>query len=134
MGRSRTRSAGATSRFRAVADRGRAADDDPFWTLLFTIPFMAILQEMSARVGMITGMGPARVMRSRYSRPILIMAVSLLVVANTFSIGADLGAMGDATRLIWPLPFPLWLTGITTLSLMLEIFLTYNTYATFLNI
>lgn len=99
------------------------------WTALFSTPFMMVLQQMCARIGIPTGMGPARVMRSRYGRPVLITTAILLVVANTFNIGADLGAIAEAARLISPLPFSVWLIGLTTLSLMLEIFLTYGTYA-----
>ena len=94
-----------------------AADDDPsgistysvagaafgytgLWTALFSFPLMAAVQLMCARLGMVTGMGLAAVIRKRYSRWILWPACALLLIANTFNIGADLGGMADAMQMV----------------------------------
>lgn len=94
-----------------------AADDDPsgistysvagatfgyagLWTALFSFPLMAAVQLMCARLGMVTGMGLAAVIRKRYSRWILWPACGLLLIANTFNIGADLGGMADAMQMV----------------------------------
>jgi len=94
-----------------------AADDDPsgistysvagaaygyatLWTALFTFPLMAAVQLMCARLGMVTGRGLAAVIRTRYPRPVLWSACALLIIANTFNIGADLGGMADALHLV----------------------------------
>jgi NRAMP (natural resistance-associated macrophage protein)-like metal ion transporter len=72
----------------------------PLWTALFSFPLMLGVQMMCARLGMVTGRGLAAVIRRRYSRPVLWFACTLLIVANVINIGADLGGMGDATRMV----------------------------------
>jgi NRAMP (natural resistance-associated macrophage protein)-like metal ion transporter len=72
----------------------------PLWTALFAFPLMIAVQMMCARLGMVTGRGLAAVIRRRYSRAVLWGACALLTIANVINIGADLGGMGDATRLI----------------------------------
>ena len=94
-----------------------AADDDPsgistysvagasygyagLWTALFSFPLMAAVQLMCARLGMVTGRGLAGVIRRRYSPWVLWPACGLLIVANVFNIGADLGGMADAMQMV----------------------------------
>ena len=96
-----------------------AADDDPsgiatysqagaqygfqlLWLSLFTFPFMAIVQEMCARIGIITGEGLASNIRRHYSRKILQWITVLLFISNTLNIAADLGAMAEGTKLLLP--------------------------------
>lgn len=122
-----------------------ASDDDPsgiatysqtgalfgitqLWTALFTFPLMTTVQETCGRIGMVTGHGLAGVMKRHYSKPMLYAAVSLLLIANTINIGANLGAMASAAQLLFDLPFVVWLLCMTILILVLEIFVTYNTY------
>src|SRR3984893_7357936 len=71
----------------------------PLWTALFSFPLMTAVQLMCARLGMVTGLGLAGVIRKRYSRPVLWGACALLVVANVINIAADLGGMGEATKM-----------------------------------
>ncbi|HEY4138491.1 MAG TPA: divalent metal cation transporter, partial [Casimicrobiaceae bacterium] len=95
-----------------------AADDDPsgiatysqagaqfgfgmLWCVLFTTPLMVGIQIVSARIGRVTGHGIARNIRDHYPRPLLTFIVSLLVIANTLNIAADIGAMGDALQLVF---------------------------------
>src|SRR5436309_5283763 len=70
------------------------------WTMLLTFPLMAAIQEISARVGRVTGHGIAGNVCRHYPAPLLNIMVALLFVANTINIAADLGAMADATRLL----------------------------------
>lgn len=123
-----------------------ASDDDPsgiatysqtgaqfgysqLWTPLFTLPFMTVIQEMCGRIGLVTGKGLSGVIRHHYAKPLLYGAVFILLIANTINIGANLGAMASSAQLIIPVPFIVLLIGMTALTLMLEIFLSYNTYA-----
>ncbi len=78
------------------------------WTLVLTYPLMVVVQVISARIGRTTGRGIAGNLRKYYPNWLLQILVSLLFVANTLNIGADLGAMAEATRLLVPLP-PAWL-------------------------
>lgn len=123
-----------------------AADDDPsgiatysqagarfgygqLWTILLMLPLMTAVQEACARIGASTGQGIAAVIKKYYSKKVLSMAVILILVANTINIGADIGAMAEATRLIMPLNFSVLAIFFTALILILEIFLSYKVYA-----
>ncbi|MDQ6654024.1 MAG: Nramp family divalent metal transporter [Acidobacteriota bacterium] len=72
----------------------------PLWTALFSFPLMVAVQLMCARLGMVTGRGLAGVLRRNYSRWVLWGACFLLIVANVFNIGADLGGMAEATEMM----------------------------------
>jgi Mn2+/Fe2+ NRAMP family transporter len=74
------------------------------WTMLLTYPLMVAIQEISARLGRTTGCGIAGNLRRHYPPWLLQIVVALLFIANTFNIGADLGAMGDAARLVLGVP------------------------------
>ena len=77
------------------------------WTLLVTYPLMVVVQAMSARIGRTTGRGIAANLREHYPNWILQSIVALLFAANTLNIGADLNAMAEAVRLVWPAA-PAW--------------------------
>jgi len=123
-----------------------AADDDPsgvatysqtgaifgysqLWLALFTFPFMIVIQQMCGRIGMVTGKGLAGVIHANYSKPVLYFAVSLLVIANTINIGADLGAMAASAQMLLGLPILFWLLLMTGFIIVLEVFVTYKTYS-----
>jgi Mn2+/Fe2+ NRAMP family transporter len=63
------------------------------WMSLFTFPLMSVVQEMCARIGLVTGQGLAANIRRYYSKPVLYTCTILLLIANIFNIGANLGAM-----------------------------------------
>ena len=70
------------------------------WSALFTTPLMIGIQIVSARLGRVTGQGLAANIREHFPAPLLYSIVGLLVVANTFNIAADLGAMGSAFEML----------------------------------
>ena len=72
----------------------------PLWTALFSFPLMAAVQLMCARLGLVTGRGLAGVVRLYYPPWVLWGACALLIVANVFNIGADLGGMAEATEMM----------------------------------
>ena len=93
------------------------------WVMLFTFPLMAAIQEISARIGRVTGQGIAGNIRSHYPKPLLRVIVALLLVANIINLGADLGAMGDAVALLiggsprlYVVAFALGCAGLETFS------------------
>ncbi len=124
-----------------------AADDDPsgiatysqagaqfgpqlLWLSTFTFPMAAVVQEMCARIGLVTGHGLAANIKRNYPKWALYLITGLLFVANSFNIGADLGAMAEGLRLISPglnASFLVIFFGLT--SILLQIYTTYARYA-----
>lgn len=103
------------------------------WLALFTFPLMAVVQEMCARIGMATGRGLAKNIRKEYSRRVLYGVTALLFLANTFNLGADLGAMAKASQLIVPgIPFVVAIVVFAIISLGMQIFISYSTYSRYL--
>jgi len=120
-----------------------ASDDDPsgittysvagaslgygmLWTALATLPLMAAVQLICARIGLVTGRGLAGVIRRHYPRPFLYTACLLLLVANVFNIAADLAGMADAARLITGVPS---LVSVPVFGLAILLVTVYSTYA-----
>jgi NRAMP (natural resistance-associated macrophage protein)-like metal ion transporter len=123
-----------------------AADDDPsgiatysqagaqfgyslLWTLFLTYPLMVAIQLVSARMGRVTGKGLASNLRQHFPAWMLYVAVLLLVVANTLNIAADLAAMGAAAKLVIGGPQQLHVVALGVVSLLLQVFVTYERYA-----
>jgi NRAMP (natural resistance-associated macrophage protein)-like metal ion transporter len=102
------------------------------WTMLFSYPLMSVVQEISARVGRTTGRGIAGNMRMFYPNWLLQSVVVLLLIANIINIGADLGAMGDALKLIVGGPALLYVVLFGAISVVLQIFLKYTRYVSVL--
>ena len=126
-----------------------AADDDPsgiatysqagaqfgfnmLWTMVLTYPLMAAVQLVSAQIGRVTGCGLASNLGAVLPKPFVLALVALLFVANTINIGADLAAMGDATRLAVGGSAQLYTIGFAVFSLTLQLFIPYSRYANYL--
>ena len=123
-----------------------ASDDDPsgiatysqagaqfglgaLWFALFQYPMMVVVQEMCARIGLVTGSGLAGIIKRKYSKKSVYPIASLLLVANTINIGADIGAMAASVRLIFPeLPLVLVTIFFTGFIISTEIFIPYSKY------
>ncbi len=123
-----------------------AADDDPsgistysvagasygyatLWTALLSFPLMAAIQLMCARLGMVTGCGLASVIRTRYPRWVLWLACALVIVANVFNIGADLGGMADAMQMMTGIRAYLWTPFFAAIILILLLSTSYRLMA-----
>ena len=102
------------------------------WVLLFTWPLMCAIQEISARIGRVTGRGIAGNLKTHYPVWILYLLVFLLVIANTINLGADLGAMAAALKLLIGGPSLLYVAAFGVLSLILEVFVRYARYVSVL--
>jgi NRAMP (natural resistance-associated macrophage protein)-like metal ion transporter len=98
------------------------------WTMLLTFPLMAAIQEISARVGRVTGRGISGNVCRYHSKWLLIVVVALLFIANTINIAADLGAMADATRLLIGGHGILYVVLFGVMSVVAQIFLNYKRY------
>lgn len=127
-----------------------ASDDDPsgiatysqtgaqygyglLWLAAFTFPLMAVIQEMCARIGLVTGRGLAGNIRTHFGKKVLYISTLMLFAANTFNIGADIGAMANAVQLVVPRSsFTLLVIGLTLSILLLQIFTPYVKYARYL--
>src|ERR1700726_2561385 len=123
-----------------------AADDDPsgiatyssvgaqfgssmLWTMPLIYPFMAAIQEISARLGRVTGRGIAGNMRLFYPAWMLYVIVALLIIANVINIGADIGAMGAALNLLIGGPVHLYCALFALVSVVLQVRIPYQTYS-----
>ncbi len=127
-----------------------AADDDPsgiatysqagaqfgfatLWMALFMFPMMFVIQEICARIGLVTGSGLAGIVKKRYSKKTVYPIISLLLIANTINIGADIGAMSASVKLVFPyLPIVIVTILFTALIICAEIFVPYRKYVTIL--
>jgi NRAMP (natural resistance-associated macrophage protein)-like metal ion transporter len=98
------------------------------WTMLLTFPLMVAIQEISARVGRVTGHGISGNVGRHYRGWVLIVVVTLLFTANTINIAADLAAMADATRLLVGGPTIVYVVLYGAISVAAQIFLDYKRY------
>ena len=123
-----------------------AADDDPsgigtysqvgaslrfdmLWTAVVSLPLAVAVLELSARLGLVTDQGIATVVRRNFVKPVVYPVLALVVVANTFNIGADLGAMAASVRLLVPVPL---IAGVAVFAVgmtVLEVWVPYRRYA-----
>jgi NRAMP (natural resistance-associated macrophage protein)-like metal ion transporter len=123
-----------------------AADDDPsgiatysqagakfglgmLWMTLFLLPTMIVIQEMCARIGLLSGNGLAALIKKKYSAKVVYPISSLLLIANTINIGADLGAMSASIKIIFPgVPFVVTTLLFSVFIIVSEIFVPYDKY------
>jgi NRAMP (natural resistance-associated macrophage protein)-like metal ion transporter len=123
-----------------------AADDDPsgiatysqagaqfgygmLWTVFLTTPFMIAIQVVSAKIGRVTGRGIASNLNQFAPRPLVLILVALLVIANTFNIAADIAAMGDALWLVIGGLKHEHAVVFAAVSVLLQVFVPYRRYA-----
>lgn len=126
-----------------------AADDDPsgigtysqvgaatgyrlLWTAPLLLPLAFAVQEASARLALVSGKGLATLMRERLPRPLVLLMVGLVVVANTVNIAADLGAMAAALQLLVPVPQLVGVAIFAVIVVIAEVFVPYHHYAKYL--
>jgi NRAMP (natural resistance-associated macrophage protein)-like metal ion transporter len=102
------------------------------WVMLFSWPLMCAIQEISARIGRVTGHGIAGNLKRHYPAPMLHGIVALLAIANIINIGADLGAMAAALKLLVGGPALIYVAAFGLASALLEIFARYSRYVSIL--
>ena len=102
------------------------------WTMLLTYPLMAAIQEISARIGRVTGHGIAGNVRRNFPAPVTWSLLILLFIANTVNVAADLGAMADSLRLLVGGPGFLYVVAFGCISVSAQIFVEYQRYVAIL--
>ena len=105
---------------------------DMGWTLLFSWPLMCAIQEISARIGRVTGRGIAGNLTRHYPAAVVYGLVGLLVIANTINLGADLGAMAASLKLLVGGPMLAYVALFGVTSVLLEAFVRYSRYVSVL--
>ena len=120
-----------------------ASDDDPsgigtystagaslgyatLWMALFSYPLMAAVQYICARIGIVSGMGLAGILKRYYPRWLLYPVVLALLIANTINAGADIGAIAAAINLLIPIPIWTMILPVALLILILQIWGSYR--------
>ena len=98
------------------------------WTMLFTYPLMVAIQEISARIGRVTGRGLAGNICRHYPNWLLKSIVVLLFIANAINLGADLGAMGDAMKLLIGGPCTAYVVLFGIICFLAQLFVQYAHY------
>ena len=124
-----------------------ASDDDPsgiatysqagaqfglatLWTAFITFPLMAAIQEMCARIGVVTSQGLTSTIRNHYPKPILCLMILFTFPAVILNIGADIAGMGAVANLIFPsVPSFFFTIGFTAILMVLIIYLPYQKIA-----
>jgi len=127
-----------------------ASDDDPsgiatysqagarfgmstLWAALITFPLMAAVEEMCARIGIVTSRGLTSNIKNNYSRLVLYLMILFTFPAIIFNIGADIAGMGAVANLIFPaVPSYFFTAGFTGILMQLIIYLPYQKMAAFL--
>ena len=126
-----------------------ASDDDPsgiatysqvgaqfgyglLWTMIVTYPLMAAIQEISARIGRVTGSGIAGNLRKCYPKPLLYAVLVVMSIANVFNLGADIGAMGSALQLVMPGHAGIFTLTVGIISVLAVVFIPYSIYVKYL--
>ncbi len=126
-----------------------AADDDPsgittysqsgaqfgfgqLWSALYQLPLLIAVQESCARIGAVTGKGLAGVIKDNYSKKVLAGVVSLVVIANVITIGADIGALASAVQLVIDIPFAIIAISASLIIILLEVYISYKKYVNIL--
>lgn len=143
----------AISRFLKILGPGLvtgASDDDPsgiatysqagaqfglatLWTAFITFPLMAAIQEMCARIGIVTEQGLTSTIRNNYPKPVLYLMILFTFPAVILNIGADIAGMGAVANLIFPsIPSYFFTVGFTAVLMALIIYLPYQRMAAFL--
>ena len=99
------------------------------WLVLILYPMITAVQEMCARIGLVTGSGLSAVIKQKYSRKIVFPITILLLIANTVNIGADIGAMAASIRLVFPhLPVIVATISFSAFIILSEVFVPYKKY------
>jgi Mn2+/Fe2+ NRAMP family transporter len=105
-----------------------------FWLAPYTVPLTAVVLEMCAQIGSVSGRGLVTILRFHYPRWVLWAAVALVTVANVVNLAADLGVMADAIRMLAGGPPALWLVTLAVGSGALQVLVPYERYAKVLKV
>lgn len=144
----RSRAAGLLARIGPGIITG-VADDDPsgiatysqagaqfgfnmLWTMPLALPLMGAVQLMCARIGRVTGKGLAANIRDGFSPIVLYAVVTLLLIANTLNIAADVAAMGETAQLVTGLDRHAMTAAFVVITLVAQILVPYDRYVFFL--
>ncbi len=126
-----------------------ASDDDPsgiatysqagakyglatLWTVLITFPLMAAIQEICARIGLVTAVGLTTTLRKHYSKSVLYLMILFSVPAIILNIGADIAGMGAVAHLIFPSVHAMIFSVLFTAILLF--FIIYLPYSKFVSV
>lgn len=102
------------------------------WTVLISVPLLIAVQYVSSAIGAATGKGLASNLRQQYPAWISYLLCSLVLVANTINLGADLGAMGAAAQLLVPIQPIVFVVGFGIVSVLLISFVHFQNYSRYL--
>ncbi len=103
------------------------------WTALPTFPLMAAVQEMCARIGIVTNSGLTHTLKKNYSRPVLYLMLVFSFPAIVLNIGADIAGMGAVSNLLFPqIHAGIFSICYTILLMVLIVWLPYRRFSSIL--
>lgn len=122
-----------------------AADDDPsgistysvagattglsmLWLAIFTTPMMAVVQGMCARISMVSGQGLAAVLRNRIHPALLYIVAAMVVIANTFNVGADIAGMAASANMVTGIAVLVWVVVFGAALIVIQVYLSYGVF------
>jgi NRAMP (natural resistance-associated macrophage protein)-like metal ion transporter len=122
-----------------------AADDDPsgistysvagattglsmLWLAIITTPMMAVVQGMCARIAMVSGQGLAAVLRNRIHPALLYAVAIMVVVANTFNVGADIAGMAASANMVTGIAVLAWVLVFGAALIAIQLYLSYQVF------
>ena len=124
-----------------------ASDDDPsgiatysqagaayglstLWTAIIAFPLMAAIQQMCAKIGLVTSQGLTGALKTNYPKPVLYLMLLFSFPAIVMNIGADIAAMGAVGNLLFPMIDAMYFSVFFTILLLgLIIYLPYHKIA-----
>lgn len=126
-----------------------ASDDDPsgigtyssvgarfglaiLWMAVWLLPIMLAIQEICARIGIVTNKGLVGVLQRHYRKKVVVVIIILLIFANVINIGADLGAMAASLEMLIGMNFILGVVFFSIITVIFEVFVGYHIYVKFL--
>lgn len=108
------------------ASAGAAFGSGILWTAPVLFPLMAAIMYLAAKIGHVTGLGVAAVIKRHYPRWVLVAVVTAFVAGNIVEAGADLGGIGAALQLLAPMPVRFWIVPVAAVILAIQIFGSYT--------
>ena len=112
---------------------GAAYGLSTLWTAILAFPLMAAIQQMCARIGLVTEKGLTGALKKNYPKWVLYLMLLFSFPSIVLNIGADIAGMGAVGNMLFPKIEATYFSVVfTILLLILIIYLPYHKIASIL--